>query len=134
MNRRAFLGIAAASIFAPQFGRWYRQGSGLLVRDAGVVSWPPTTLPPDGWMTSTDALPYVVTGVGNGVLTVDTFRDGKRLPTGGHLRSRALFSGALTGRKPRTSEIRGTNVSDLRVGDVIRIPQPFSHGQMMILP
>lgn len=31
MKRRAFLGAAAATIFAPTFGRWYRRGSGLLV-------------------------------------------------------------------------------------------------------
>lgn len=37
MNRRAFLGIAAASVFAPKFGRWYRQGSGLIVRDLQVA-------------------------------------------------------------------------------------------------
>lgn len=31
MKRRAFLGAAAATIFAPTFGRWYRRGSGVLV-------------------------------------------------------------------------------------------------------
>lgn len=41
MNRREFFGLAAASIFAPKFGRWYRQGSGLLV--------PATTLSPPGY-------------------------------------------------------------------------------------
>lgn len=29
MNRRDFLGAAALSIFAPRFGRWFRQGVGL---------------------------------------------------------------------------------------------------------
>lgn len=31
MQRREFLGAAAASIFAPKFSRWFRQGSGLVV-------------------------------------------------------------------------------------------------------
>lgn len=31
MNRRDFLGIATGLVFAPKFGRWYRQGSGLIV-------------------------------------------------------------------------------------------------------
>lgn len=30
MKRRDFLGMAAASVFVPQFGRWYRQSSGLV--------------------------------------------------------------------------------------------------------
>lgn len=30
MNRRSFLTAAAASIFVPQFGRFFRQGSGSL--------------------------------------------------------------------------------------------------------
>lgn len=30
MKRRDFIGAAAASIFAPKFGKWYQQGSGLL--------------------------------------------------------------------------------------------------------
>jgi len=50
VNRRSFLGAAAASIFAPKFGSWYRQRSGLIVpefvgeitfalpRSAGVAS------------------------------------------------------------------------------------------------
>lgn len=48
MKRRDFLGIAASSIFAPVFGRWYRQGSGLLVREEGV--WTTDLIPaPAGW-------------------------------------------------------------------------------------
>lgn len=38
MNRRDFVGIAAASIFAPRFGRWYRQGSGLMVPEPPVIT------------------------------------------------------------------------------------------------
>lgn len=36
MDRRGFLGaltVAAGGIFVPQFGRWFRQGSGLLTPD-----------------------------------------------------------------------------------------------------
>lgn len=48
MRRREFLGAAAASIFAPVFGSWYRQGSGLLVREEGV--WTTDLIPaPSGW-------------------------------------------------------------------------------------
>ena len=36
MNRRGFLGLSLAAvggIFVPKYDKWYRQGSGLLVRD-----------------------------------------------------------------------------------------------------
>ena len=36
MNRRDFMGLslaAAGMVFAPKFGRWHRQGSGLLIPD-----------------------------------------------------------------------------------------------------
>lgn len=34
MNRRQFFGLAASSIFVPVYGKWYRQGSGVLVPPA----------------------------------------------------------------------------------------------------
>lgn len=37
MNRRQFFGLAASSIFVPVYGKWYRQGSGLLVAERGVL-------------------------------------------------------------------------------------------------
>lgn len=40
MNRRTFAGLTLAAIggvFAPRFGRWYRQGSGLLVPEPWVT-------------------------------------------------------------------------------------------------
>lgn len=43
MNRRAFAGLSLAAIggvFVPQFGKWYRQGSGLLAPNPGwTMSW-----------------------------------------------------------------------------------------------
>lgn len=41
MNRRGFLGMslaAAGMVFAPKFGRWHRQGSGLLVPDGHYLT------------------------------------------------------------------------------------------------
>ena len=40
MNRRAFAGLSLAAlsgIFAPKFGHWFRRGSGLIVRDSGLI-------------------------------------------------------------------------------------------------
>lgn len=40
MNRRGFLtalGVAAGGVFVPKFGRWFRQGSGILVRREPVI-------------------------------------------------------------------------------------------------
>lgn len=37
IDRRGFLTAAAASIFVPQFGRFFREGSGLLVPGAGTI-------------------------------------------------------------------------------------------------
>lgn len=39
MNRRQFFGLAASSIFVPVYGKWYRQGSGLLVAQKGAVTF-----------------------------------------------------------------------------------------------
>lgn len=36
MRRRDFLRAAGVAIFAPQFGRWYRRGSGLVVPEEGL--------------------------------------------------------------------------------------------------
>lgn len=44
MRRRDFLGMAAASVFVPQFGRWYRQVSGLILPEWEL------TVPHAGWM------------------------------------------------------------------------------------
>ena len=38
MNRRSFLGLAALSVFAPKYGRWFRRGSGLIVPRDGLVA------------------------------------------------------------------------------------------------
>jgi len=40
MNRRGFLGMAAASIFVPRFGRFFREGSGSLWRMDMAATWP----------------------------------------------------------------------------------------------
>lgn len=133
MNRRDFLGIAAASIFAPRFGRWYRQGSGLIVRDVEAEQ---PTVTHTGFHFGEWG--YVITATTATTMTVEYLPKSRhpanpRLHSGGHLRSRALFSDALTGLKPKPSEIRGANVSDFRVGDVLHIPRPFGDG-LMLLP
>ncbi len=38
MNRRNFLGAAAASVFAPQFGRWFARSSGILLREQAPLA------------------------------------------------------------------------------------------------
>ncbi len=42
MKRRDFLGAAAASVFAPQFGRWFARSSGVLVGSTELVAAFPT--------------------------------------------------------------------------------------------
>jgi hypothetical protein len=66
MNRRAFAGLTLAAvggIFVPQFGAWYRRGSGLLVRpdptflltDAGNVR--------DAYLTTNDLSGYTAASI-----------------------------------------------------------------------
>lgn len=58
MKRRDFIGAAAASIFAPKFGKWYQQGSGIIVRDLafdGEIALP--VFPSVGARRETDYLP-----------------------------------------------------------------------------
>lgn len=130
MNRRDFLGIAAASIFAPQFGRWYRQGSGLLVRDVE---------PPQGWVPFSPPRfaaveHYTITAVTATTITVERFPKPVRVPVGsdGRLRNRALFSDAKTGHRSRPADLHVVSTSDFRVGQVVRIPQPFAQGQLLL--
>ena len=130
MNRRDFLGIAAASIFAPKFGQWYRQGSGLIVREI-EPQWKPVGAA--GYYTEQ----FWITGVSPTTITVERFPKPVRVPVGGsvRLRSRALFSDAMTGRpRPTPPKITTHDAGNFRVGQMIRIPEPFAYGQMMILP
>lgn len=123
MNRRDFFGIAAASIFAPRFGRWYRQGSGLIVRDVEAPqTWAP--VPPPRLTVEH----FVVTSVSSYSISVTRYPTPLRVPNGHsvNLRNRALFSDAPLGRRPDQQPPQAVAIlptadfSGFRVGDVIR--------------
>lgn len=76
MNRRGFLGMslaAAGMVFAPKFGRWHRQGSGLLVPKPGTT-WYVALYTSDGKYHRIPATATKVSQGGYGAVVVD-FQD-----------------------------------------------------------
>ena len=64
MNRRLFLGFSLAAVggvFVPKYGRWYRQGSGVLVPNTDWIMNPDMAewigSPPSGWSFTVN--PYI---------------------------------------------------------------------------
>lgn len=73
MNRRGFLGLslaAAGMVFAPKFGRWHRQGSGLLVPRPGN-SWYVALYTSDGKYHRIPAVVTETTLLGDGTAVVN---------------------------------------------------------------
>lgn len=114
MNRRNFFGIAGASIFAPIFGRWYRQGSGLVV---------PMDPPGPAVVNLEDAFAvggrrFVILGVGPHVLTVGLDQPLHPMCRNG-LTNRAMFGDAS--RPLQGLQLHVVASGDFRPGDRLLI-------------
>lgn len=117
MNRRNFLGIAGASIFAPIFGRWYRQGSGLVVPERLPLS---TLAGPVEDAFSVGGRPFVIVGVGPHHLTVGLEPEWPSHPMCRNgLTNRAMFGDAS--RPLQGLQLHVVASGDFRPGDRLLI-------------
>lgn len=126
MNRRGFLGLslaAAGMVFAPKFGRWHRQGSGLLVPRPGN-SWYVTLYTSDGKYHRIPAVVTETTLLGDGTAVVN-LADCTWRPPHAVTVTRYAVGGDLSGLPVQARPSRFTRgPASLQTGDTLTIQWP----------